>query len=239
MHCFYCAEIGGRGSLFELGANEAKHLFKTLRGAPGEIVGLIDGCGIIARAVIRPGRTLEVVEVSEFAEPENKVHLFVAPPRKQKMDALLKQCAEIGVWSIQPIVTERSVSVPEKESVVERWDTLLLEGCKQSGNPFMPEIKPVVPLKSALQMIEPEKVIPFYGATVREGAETAVNCCGLREVAWFVGPEGGFAPDELTMLREAGARPLSLGPWVMRVETAVAAGTAILLYELNKLHCKP
>ena len=104
---------------------EADHLFKTLRARQGEKIKLIDGRGIIAAAKI--GKNKEIIVGSKETEPEPtaKLHLFVAPPRKQKMDSLLKQCAEIGVSNIAPIITERSVSTPEKVSALDRWKALL------------------------------------------------------------------------------------------------------------------
>lgn len=231
MHCFYCAEIGTAGEKAILDGRDVKHLFKTLRARSGEQVELTDGKGTFAIAEIGSDRELVIVDKNEITPPPLRIHLYVAPPKKQKMDALLKQCAEIGVWSINPMITARSVSTPEKNSVLERWRALLLEGCKQSKNPFLPEISMPISFEQAVGQAQERNYCCFYGSPRGEkaGVTRPADCC---DVAWFVGPEGGFSPEEEAYMLDRGVRELKIGPWVLRVETAAVCGSSLLQWAL-------
>ena len=98
MRCFYCENLKEGGlSPADFSENEKNHLFKVLRGKLGEKIMIINGKGIIADANIIDKESIVVSNITKILPPRIKLHLFVAPPRKQKIDQLLKQCAEIGV----------------------------------------------------------------------------------------------------------------------------------------------
>ena len=142
MHRFRCDELEGLkpGASVRLEKSENAHLFKTLRAAEGERCLLMDGRGNIGEAEVAAGRTLILRSRESAAPPEPPaVHLYIAPPRRQKMDQILKQCTELGVRRIVPVICERSVSLPDSDSINGRWTELMFEACKQSGNAFVPE----------------------------------------------------------------------------------------------------
>lgn len=239
MHSFFCDMIGDAGSHPFLDARERDHLFKTLRTRPGDEIRLLDGRGTVARARVLAGREIEVMERQEFPPPARRLLLGCAVPRRAKFDLLLKQAAELGVSKILPVICERSVAQPEGS---ERWTTLLQEGCKQSGNPFLPEIGAPLPLKAALEELHAENVAIFFGAVPQQEQEQeeAATVPGAGEkpgalcpaaaaaLAWLVGPEGGFSAVEETLLLKAGARGINLGPYILRLETAAVCGLAVL-----------
>lgn len=233
MRCFYCEKLAlGILSADQLPAREQNHIFKVLRGKEDSRIMLIDGKGSIAEAMIADRHSLNVLSVCSIPEPETRVHLFVAPPRKNQMDQLLKQSAEVGVWSITPIITERSVVKPEPESSPDRMEVLLQEGCKQAHNPFLPTIKPVKKLAETEAEIR-NFVHAFFGSTADCGTSGAHKSISgpaqiSGDVAWIVGPEGGFTDAEEDFLTSCGAKALKIGSWVMRVETAAIVGIANL-----------
>lgn len=227
MHSFYCRSIPGAGQSVRLESHDEKHLFKTLRGKPGDPVELLDGRGAIAQARITASRELEVTERSATPEPPLKLHLFVAPPRRNPMEQMLRQCAEVGVWSITPVITERSVALPARESAPERWEVILQEGCKQSRNPFLPQLRAATGFGDMLEAIRRGGMTALFGAP---GAGKAQMPDEAADLMWIVGPEGGFSPEEEERLREAGARPCRIGRWIMRVETAAVCGAALFLH---------
>jgi len=228
MHRFRYNDLSkaSAGELVELEKAEAAHLFKTLRAAPGFEATLMDGKGLAALAKVAAERRLEIISLEKASEPSRKVHLFIAPPRRQKMDQILRQCAELGVWSIQPMICERSVSLPDEESVAGRWDDALYEACKQSGNPFIPQTNPPLPFKKALVLAAEKKLDSYFGAVRTLGAGPSQE--GHGDFAWFVGPEGGFSPAEEEELASSGVKPLRIGRCVLRVETAAVCGVALL-----------
>ena len=226
MHCFYCGSFMEKGGYLELDKAEHRHLFKTLRARTGEQIELTDGKGSFGVARVVEHQKIELLEAATFPEPARKLILFLAPPKKQKMDQLLKQCAEIGVWEIVPFISERSVSTPAKESTVERWRQLLLAGCKQSKNPFLPKISLPLPFNELFNRFDFSVLPAYFGAVSGENISFAAQ---LGKCGWFVGPEGGFTRQEEQMLCEHGIAGVKLGSYVLRVETAAVVGAAMLL----------
>ena len=221
MHSFFVEHLAGEGSILTLEKRENDHLFKTLRARPDDLVELLDGKGGRAEAVVTAGKTLKICSMTREQEPAGKLRLYCAPPRKAKFDLLLKQAAELGVWEIQLVRFERNVAQPEGS---DRWQLLLQEGCKQSKNPFLPQIQPPVDMKDMFQMIHDRQESAWFGAirSASAGDRSAKN------FAWIVGPEGGFTPEEEERMQKNGVLPLNLGPYVLRLETAAVCGLAVL-----------
>jgi 16S rRNA (uracil1498-N3)-methyltransferase len=160
-------------------------------------------------------------------EPGLKLELFVAPPRRVCMDLILKQCIETGAWAIHTFVAERSVALPVKKSIEQRWRKLMIEACKQSGNPFFPEINLPVSFKDAVDRVGRNGMKAYFGTPGRGKRELP---CPPARVAWFVGPEGGFTSEEEDFMAKHGFTGLNIGRWTMRVETAAVCGTALFLF---------
>ena len=228
MRCFYCENLKeGELSPSDFSKNESQHLFKVLRGKSGDRILLINGTGTIAEAKIKEKNLIITDTVQKLQSPKIKLHLFVAPPRKQKMDHLLKQCAEIGVWSVNLIETERGVSQPEKESAFARMQLHLQEGCKQAHNPFLPKLQPPVSLKNAI-IATSNMDAAYFGSTSGKTSPIASQNNESVNIAWIVGPEGGFTDNEEQLMLNSKIKPLSLGQWIMRIETAAITGSHFL-----------
>lgn len=221
MRRVFCPDIPEAGEVAVLEPREQEHLFKVLRARPGEKFGLLDGKGGCAAGVVENGRILRVISREVVPVPQEKFHLCCAMPKKQKLDQLLKQAAELGVWSIRPVRCVHSVAGGESR---ERWDLLLREACKQSGNPFLPRIEPEAKLPAVLEKLEQENIKIYYGSV--KLTEPGGRIAGDKAVV--IGPEGGFAPEEIEMLEKKSAEPLNLGPYVLRLETAAVCALAVL-----------
>ena len=216
----FCAAIPAVGDRVILEERESSHLFKVLRARSGERFAAIDGSGTAAVIEIRD-REAVVVE-RQVRNPEKRAYwMFFALPRRNKIDNLLTQAAETGVRHLVPIRFSRGVSDAEPS---DRWRLHLIEGCKQSHNPFLPVVHPAMALDKALDEAEKEGVTLFYGDVSGDGREISA----VGDAGWIVGPEGGFTPDEENLMRRRGARPLNLGPYVLRLETAACCGIAVL-----------
>jgi 16S rRNA (uracil1498-N3)-methyltransferase len=190
-------------------------------------IGLMDGHGALGVATVLPGRLLRIDSVETALAPKRRTHLYIAPPRRQRMDQILRQSAELGVWSIQPMICERSVSTPDEDSVAGRWEDVLMEACKQSGNPFLPEAKAPLAFGKAADEALSRGFKCHFGA-VGGASAGAPGPDAEGDYAWFVGPEGGFSPAEEDFLRSKGFKPLRVGRCVLRVETAAVCGLALL-----------
>ena len=227
MHAFRFDDLASTepGSSFCLDPREESHLFRILRARPGENVALLDGHGTTGTAVVESERRLRLESKRTVPPPARRLHLYFAPPKKQKLDVLLKQAVELGVFELAPVLCERSVVQPGESSVAGRWIDLLFEACKQSGNPFLPAVASPMPFAAALA-----RARETCGALVVGSNRTGVfpDLGTASDAAFFVGPEGGFTDAETDALFAAGAVPLRIGDWTLRVETAAVAGLGVL-----------
>ena len=218
------------GDLLRLEKNEANHLFRILRAVPGEKVELMDGCGRIARAEVVPDKLLKLEEIRFYPQTESFVTLYLAVPKKQKNDTLLKQITELGVRRIQPLLCEHSVVIPDPDSIHGRWQELLFEACKQSGNPYLPEVSEPLKFDAAVKDAVQHCSKVFYGSP-RVAGEKSGELCG--NIGFFVGPEGGFSAAEEDLMEQNLFESLRIGSWILRVETAAVAGAAVLLSRMQ------
>lgn len=238
MRSFFCPDIPAAGREATLEGEEAQHALRVLRLREGEALRLIDGHGTRARAEITntAGRnrhsslTCRILDRQTWAPPRCRLHLLIAPPRAKLMAQIVRDAVELGVWRISPVICEFSVAKPEPGSSLVHWRAEAVAAAKQSGNPFLPAIDPPRPLAAALA----DAGAPgFYGALPEPG-HTAVPMqpnAGVtpENIPVFVGPEGGFSAAERAVLAAAGHRPIALGSWTLRVETAVTAMIGFLL----------
>ena len=215
------------GACVHLEKNEENHLFRILRALPGTKIELLDGEGLIAQAEVEQGKTIRIESIRKYDMPSRRIHLYIAPPRRQKMDAVLREAAELGVWRIVPMICEFGVSEPDRESVAGRWNDALFEACKQSGNPYLPRTCEPMRFADAVADCGKNCSVLYYGSPTDSGRLQDEGC----DIAWFVGPEGGFSEKEIGILKNAEGIPLRIGNWILRVETAAIAGIATLLQE--------
>ena len=231
MRNFYCPDQSlTAGCTVELPAAEATHALRVLRLQAGDHLRLLNGSGIRAEAELLPsaeaGRRRQEAHCRVFAvehctPPAITLHLYIAPPRGKNMEAVLRTATELGVGRITPILCRYGVAKPENDK--EGWQQTLIAACKQSGNPFLPAINPPQTFHDALA--EHNAAAGFFGAVpgendrpIQPGEFPSPHCVSL-----WIGPEGGFSPEEDAALRGAGLRALTIGPWILRVETAVPA----------------
>jgi 16S rRNA (uracil1498-N3)-methyltransferase len=188
---------------------------------------------------------LRVLERQRHSPPAWRVTLFQALPKGKLFDAIVQKATELGASRIVPVRTERVVphfDAARGESRAEHWQAVAIEAMKQCGNPWLPAVEAPATLDEALRLPErgalslvgalhPEARHPrewFQEFAARERRPPA-------SIGVWIGPEGDFSPEELAALRTAGARPVSLGPRVLRVETAAVSALAVVNYELGAL----
>ena len=234
MHLFKYENLASvsPGDPVRLEKEESAHLFRTLRAEPGEKCRLLDGAGHLALAEVLPGRMLKILHIETAERPAAPLlHMYIAPPRRQKMDQILRQAAELGVWRIVPMLCERSVSLPDSDSVNGRWKEVLFEACKQSGNPFLPQISEPMKFSEALEDAVFQCTVCYFGS-VRQ-RKTTEPAHTPETAAWLVGPEGGFSGSEEQTLLAKGIQPLHFGRWTLRVETAAVCGICLIQEKFN------
>ena len=227
---FYCPDIPPVGSMVQLNAMESAHALKVLRLKAQDPLTLLDGKGTLAEAVLAVSDERQrqerhalcrVVSIRRLPRPAPSIHLLVAPPRGKNMDTVLKTATELGVETLTPILCKYAVSKPDADGK-ETWEQALIAACKQSGNPWLPVIQSTCPFHDALDTA-PKR--GFFGAVPQLGSSLAETPppFGDEPLALWIGPEGGFSQEEEQLLLAQHVTPISIGPWILRVETAVPA----------------
>ena len=214
-----------------LEGDEARHLVRVLRGKVGDMVRVFDGSGIEWPArVVTIGRdevTLELGEPTAVAVATTlPLTLAVALPKGERQKWLIEKLTELGVARLVPLVTLRGVA-EATPAAIERLRRGVLEACKQSGrNTLMGIGEP----RSIAELLRERPdaarmLVADQGAPLLEAAELQPDATA---VIALVGPEGGFAAEELAVLEAAGVVRVGLGPHILRVETAAIALAARL-----------
>ncbi len=225
---------------------EAVHLRHVLRLGPGDPVRIFDGRGMEYDGVIRSldgegvSLSLSSPVVAETESPA-RITLAQAFLKEKKMEAAIRPLTELGIAEWRPFFSVRCVSRPGEVRLAgrrDRWEKIALESLKQCRRSQPPRICPPVSFtdmlaegrKADLRLLFWEKaVLPLSGAGRRMAREFPPRSGGLRIFA-VCGPEGGFSDAEAAQAREAGFHPVSLGPRILRAETAVLAAAALLQF---------
>lgn len=232
---FFVTEQPQDGFLSLLG-EAAHHAGHVLRLRPGETLTLCDGacteydCTVVS---VEKERVLCRVEHTHpsAAEPLQRYTLYMALPKSDKMEWVIQKTVELGVSRIVPYHSRNCVPRLEKaEKRAARWQRVALEAAGQSGRGVLPEVAPAVPFQDALAEAACAETALFFYECERENVLRDVLSKGIgATVSIFIGPEGGFSPEEVNAAKQAGMRTVSLGPRVLRCETApIVAMTAVL-----------
>jgi len=248
---FHCPTTLTTGALLDLPPGAARHV-QVLRLQPGDGITLFNGeaSGEFNATVTQMGRSSVQVQVGDFVptqrEPALRVHLAVGMPANERMDWLVEKATELGVASIQPLMTERSVlrlSGERADKKVAHWQSVAVAACEQCGGNRVPLIHPVMTLTPWLKNWGERGVDAPAGLllSLRSDARGVHDAIGQptcaapgqpamsRQVTFLSGPEGGLSLAEEEFALAAGFQPVTLGPRVLRAETAALAALAALL----------
>ena len=222
------------------GENE-KHIKTVLRAKEGEELTLCDGEGTDYQCRISSladGVQLEILSQAPCeTEPKTKITLYQGLPKADKMELIIQKCVELGVERIVAVSTERAiVKLDKKEGKkLERWQKIAEAAAKQSGRGRIPEVfGQVLKFRDAVaEAREMDAAIIPYEREEQLGLRSFVQSFQGERIGIFIGPEGGFAEEEIALAQENGIIPISLGKRILRTETAGMITAAILLYELD------
>ncbi len=241
---FFCAAPLHTGATLTLPDGAARHV-QVLRLQPGDAVTLFNHGpgwsgpfpgGEFDATVLRMGRSEVEVRVGAHhaleREPASRVHLAVGMPANERMDWLVEKATELGVASIQPLMTERSVlrlSGERAQKKVAHWRSVAIAACEQCGGNRVPAVLPVAGLGAwlaePLATTGPRWLLSLGPhAALLAGATHAPG-----DVVFLSGPEGGLSNAEEHAAAQAGFVAVSLGPRVLRAETAALLGLATLV----------
>ena len=232
----------------KLSPEESHHALDVLRLRPGDSAVVFDGRGAEARVRIEEadsgGVTYKILSSSKTPRPACRIRFGQAMIKPAGMELLIQKLTELGVSEIWPIASERSVPKPGGEKRISlRWETIALAACKQSGQNWLPLIHEAAPLETFLAAPDPAppacRIIGSLQPEARPLPALLAEAKAAGKTHWvdiLIGPEGDFTPSETGRARAAGFRPASLGPLVLRSETASIFVASALHYELNLPH---
>jgi 16S rRNA (uracil1498-N3)-methyltransferase len=213
-----------------LTGDQALHLARVLRAQPGQIFDVVAN-GFLRRATVVNASEEEVTfALGEELEAEAAlpVHLLLAIIKFDHYEWGLEKLTELGAARITPVIARRTekhlASAAAKR--VERWRRIALEAAKQSRRSDLPQVDDPLPLKQALAEIKaPAKLL--LAETEQENSIAAAMKDVTGEIALAIGPEGGWTAEEMTLFSEGGWRHVTLGPRILRAETAAIAALSI------------
>jgi 16S rRNA (uracil1498-N3)-methyltransferase len=218
-----------------LTGDQAAHLARVLRAEPGQIFDVVAG-GFLHRAEVTSVSDDQVVfTLHEELEADAALplHLLLAVFKFDHMEWAIEKATELGVARITPILARRTekhlaLAAPKR---AERWRRIALEASKQSRRTDIPEIATPTTLKLALEQEQsPTRILlseTEQATSLSAALTTSIRSTGYESVALAIGPEGGWTPEEMALFTTHGWTPVTLGPRILRAETAAIAAIAV------------
>ncbi len=247
MHRFFCPPQQARDSVIVLTGAEAHHALHVARVRANERVVVLDGAG--HELLCEPERferdslSLRVLQRNYTPPLPCTVTLAQALMKAKTMDLIVQKATELGVHRIVPILSERSVSQIEADTVaakLEKWRATMVEAVKQCGSPWLPQVDPPLAPQTFLTQGDRSE-LTLIASLERDAAHPRQHFRNFAEerkrlpksVCVWVGPEGDFTPAEINAIRQTGALPITLGRLILRSETAAIYCLSVLNYELQ------
>jgi 16S rRNA (uracil1498-N3)-methyltransferase len=220
-----------------VGKEEARHIRHVLRMKPGDKLMAFDGTGVECRCRIAEASghavIVDVLERREIAREQPViVTLAIGATRTGAMGLIVQKCTELGLARLIPFQAGRSVARIHNPARIEKWRRTAIEAAKQCGRNVLPEIQDPVTLQDLMPVIREHDL--SVAAAVAQHALPLKHILeqngSAKKILYVIGPEGGFEADELAELSRGGAVPVSLGPGILRVETAAIAALAVIVH---------
>lgn len=222
---------------------DVKHIRDVLRLRTGDKIEAVCEGFIYIGKILRIEKNLVTVKIAEIfkgnGEPSFNIILYQGIPKGEKMDFIIQKCTELGVKEFFPLLTERTVvKVKDKnkeKSKITRWTRIAKEAAQQSKRDLFPKINDIISFAGMIELIKGENIIVPYEEEKNNRIRDAIKSIKNGRVNLIIGPEGGFAQKEIETLRGIGANTVTLGPRILRTETAGIVAASILLYELGDI----
>lgn len=248
MRRFFVPPTLSRGDVFELPEREARHATQVIRLTAGDELTVLDGAGGVMDCIVETAtkKTLRVtVKARQHRAPlPCSITLVQAMPKGPAFENIIQKATELGAARIIPLLSGRVVvNVTDKDAAakVDKWNQIAIESIKQCGSPWLPVIEaPVSFTKLSEHFPEADmKVV----ASLEDGSRSLHEVLAERNAARqplprsalvWIGPEGDFTSAEYATIAKNGAAPITLGPLVLRADTAAIAMLSVLNYELQK-----
>ncbi len=224
-----------------LDGENANHLTNVLRSKIGEEIEVScgDGYDYICKIekINKDSVICKIIDCfGNESEPNIKITLYQGLPKSEKMELIIQKCVELGIDEIVPVNTDRVIVklAGKEDKKIARWNKISESAAKQSRRGKIPTIQPIINFDEAISQAKNKdlKIIP-YEKEKEKGIKQVIKGFTGKNIAIFIGPEGGFSDNEIKLALENNITPITLGKRILRTETAGFITTAILLYELE------
>lgn len=245
MHHFFVTPQQISGDKIRIEGGDVNHMKNVLRMKLHEKAEISDGesrtylCEV--EAYEEDVAVLHILEEMEAdTEPASKLYLFQGLPKSDKMELIVQKAVELGVYQVIPVAMKRSVvRLDDKKAAkkADRWNSIAESAAKQAGRSRIPEVTMSLSYNEALKMAEELDVtlLPYELAGGMEVTREVIRQIKSgQSVGIFIGPEGGFEPEEVDAAVSMGAKVITLGRRILRTETAGLATLAVLMFELEQ-----
>ncbi len=232
---FYSSEIENE---IVLSGEDANHLIRSLRCKVGETVTVCDGIGtdyICNITKIEDGSVYLTVltKTASKSEANIDITLYQCYPKSDKLELVVQKAVELGVKRIVPVISQNCVANPtgkNTDSKIERLNKIALAAAKQSGRSFIPIVSPIITFEEAIAEMEADDLsIMFYEKSTKN-LKKMLGENSFLTVSIMIGPEGGFSVVEVEKAKAKGIKTCSLGPRILRCETAPLAAVSAIMY---------
>jgi 16S rRNA (uracil1498-N3)-methyltransferase len=247
MHRFFLPPSETHGDTLVLEGREAHHALHVLRVRVGESATVLDGegnqffCEIIGTS--RHRLDLRVLKKTAAPRPAHEITLAQAVPKGKLLEDIIEKAVELGSYRVVPLLTARTIfkwNEDDQANKLAKWRLVAIEAIKQCGAPWLPRVEAPMNVEQ-FAAFQSAIDLPFVGSLANGARHPRTwfkdferrhnRKPGSLSVA--IGPEGDFTPEELSALETAGARPITLGPLVLRTDTAAAYCLSTFNYELQ------
>lgn len=236
MHRFYADETGITDGLARLNAEDAHHAQRVLRMRVGEEAHIFcDGRRYAAQiASMEDGVTLRILQELSSTEAGLRITLYQGLPKAEKMELIVQKAVELGAAQVVPVAMSRCiVQLNGKDAAKkqERWQKIAREACKQSGRCCMMPVEAPISFKELLCRLPYHQaaLVPWEDAQGFSLSRFHQSRPEVKDVAVVIGPEGGMSPQEVAQMQAASCQAVTLGPRILRTETAGLAALSALL----------
>ncbi len=236
MQKFIIPEITELPSKGCITGQDAKHIFKVLRKKRGDNIAITDGNGKDYNSIIL-NATPESIEIKIIEKSDSITESFIditlgsGMLKDKKMDFVLKHITQLGVKKWIPFFCERSIPSPniiKMEKRKKRWESIAKESLKQCNRSCLPEISEPLNFETLIKQSENHDLKIAFWEKSGQKIKTLQNSVSPKKIIILIGPEGGFSKKEILMAREKGFLSYSLGPRILRAETASIASCTLI-----------
>lgn len=220
-----------------------QHLKKVLRAVKGDIITVCcDGFDYTAEINEISNtyiRSIIIDKKKNLTEAALKVTLYQGLPKADKMELIVQKCIELGVNEIVPVITERCISKinnsNDAQNKVSRWQKIAFEAAKQCNRGIIPKIGMPIKFDEAIELASKMdlSVIPYEKENSIGINAVISKCSDVATASIFIGPEGGFTQQEIQLAESNNIKKITLGPRILRTETAGMVALSLIMYELG------